>query len=224
MSEEEKTNPISPEIRSGDIKSAEVKSPPYDLKSPLPSMLAAKKIVFPHYEETEKEKEKEKEEVPHEITMKFEVIMMKDGLSKHQIFNVKGEDKFGSFEMFRNYNDFLLLRNILMQRWPGCYVPPLPKKKIMGDNDQDNLKEKISFFEDFYKKVSQLKFLYYSKEFQMFLRGSKNNADLEKSLKALTNENYEEVLRKYTFVFPEINGVPFIFTIYIYIMFFYYNI
>jgi hypothetical protein len=198
MSEEEKTNPVTAEIKSGEIK-----PPAYDLKSPLPSMLAPKKIVFLATEKTE---EPEKD-VPHEITMKFDVIMMKDGLSKHQIYNVKGEDKFGSFEMFRNYNDFLLIRNILVQRWPGCYVPPLPKKKIVGDNHEDNLKEKISFFEDFYKKVSQLKFLYYSKEFQLFLRGYKNNADLEKSLKSLPAENYEEVLKKFSTVFPEINGV-----------------
>lgn len=201
MAEEEKIDkplPISPDLRS-----SELKSQPPDLKSPLSSSLVPKRVVFPAFEGLE---EPEKDS-PHEITMRFEVIMMKDGLSKHQIFNVKGEDKFGAFEMFRNYNDFLLIRNILMQRWPGCYVPPLPKKKIVGDHEEQHQKEKIAFFEDFYKKVSQLNFLYYSKEFQMFLRGFKNNADLEKSLKTLPSESYQEVLRKYSQRFPEINGV-----------------
>ena len=196
MAEEEKTQP------------AIHKSPTLDLKSPV--LPIQKKIIFPTYEsssETEKEKE-----IAHEITMKFDVIMMKDGLSKHQIYNCKGEDKFGTYEMFRNYNDFLDIRKILVQRWPGCYVPPLPKKKMVGDMDKENLKERTSFMDDFFKKVAQLQFLYYSKEFQLFLRGNKNNADLEKSLKSLTAENYEEVLKKYSVCFTHINGVILIYS------------
>ena len=197
MSEEEKSQNVQTTTQisqSSDLKPADSKSSP---------QLRQKKIAFPQYE---KSTEIEKEDT-HEITLKFDVIMMKDGLSKHQIFNIKGGDKFGDFEMFRNYKDFLEIRKILVQRWPGCYVPPLPKKKIVGDMDKENLKERMTFLEDFYTKISQLKFLYYSKEFQLFLRGNKNNADLEKSLKLLPAENYEEVLRKYSVCFAEINGV-----------------
>lgn len=194
MSEEEKSqNPTLKEQKSFSL----------DLKSPL--LISPKKILFPIFETLEVSTSEKVQE--QEISMKFDVIMMKDGLTKHQIYNVKGVDKFGSFEIFRNYNDFLEIRKILVQRWPGCYVPPLPKKKIVGDMGKDNLKERLSFFEDFYRKIALISFLYYSKEFQLFLRGNKNNADIEKSLKALPAENYEEVLKKFGVCFVQFSGV-----------------
>lgn len=199
MAEEEKIQ--NPTLR-------EQKSLPMELKSPLSSSkIALKKINFPSYEKTEENTGKNEE---HEIKMKFDTIMMKDGMSKHQIFNVKGEDKLGDFEIFRNYKDLLEIRKILVQRWPGCYVPPLPKKKIVGNMDEENLKERVAFFEDFYKKISQISYLYYSKEFQLFLRGNKNNADLEKVLKNLPAENFDEVLKKYSEAFAELEGVCFL--------------
>ena len=41
---------------------------------------------------------------------------------------IKGEDKLGTFEATRRFNDFFNLRNSLVSRWPGCYVPPIPSK------------------------------------------------------------------------------------------------
>lgn len=210
MSEEEKYQQEQPQQQPQPVLTQQ-KSLPTEIKSPLSaSRIAIKKIYFPpneKIEEINEKKENNEKTQEIEITMKFDIIMMKDGLSKHQIFNVKGEDKFGSFEMFRNYNDFLEIRKVLVQRWPGCYVPPLPKKKIVGDMNKENLRERTAFFEDFYKKISQIKFLYYSKEYQLFLRGNKNNADLEKTLKTLPAENYEDILRKYSVCFADLAGV-----------------
>lgn len=48
------------------------------------------------------------------------------GLSKHTIYNVKGMDNFGQFDIYRRYNDFHALRDYLVIKWPGCYIPPIP--------------------------------------------------------------------------------------------------
>lgn len=43
----------------------------------------------------------------------------------------QGMDNEGQFEVFRRYKEFHLLRNVLVQRFPGLYVPPIPPKKTM---------------------------------------------------------------------------------------------
>lgn len=43
---------------------------------------------------------------------------------------MKGEDKDGTFEVQRRYSDFDKLRSILVLRWPGCFISPLPPKQV----------------------------------------------------------------------------------------------
>lgn len=52
-------------------------------------------------------------------------------VSKHHVYTLRGRDRFGDFEVLRRYSEFDLFREILVQRFPGIYVPPLPKKKIV---------------------------------------------------------------------------------------------
>lgn len=144
-----------------------------------------------------------------EISLKIENYLMKDGFKKHQIYSVKGQDKIGSFEIFRTFKDFLEIRKILLKRWPGCYVPPLPSEKIIGNLNQENVEERSKYIEEFCRKLSTIKYLYYSKEFQLFLRAAKNNSDLEKIFKSLGEQKYEELIEKYASIFYSLNGVIF---------------
>ena len=132
-----------------------------------------------------------------EITLKIENYLMKDGFKKHQIYSVKGQDKIGNFEIFRTFKDFLEIRTILMKRWPGCYVPPLPQEKMIGNLNKENVEERSKYIEEFCRKLANLKYLYYSTEFQLFLRGAKNNSELEKIYKGLGEQKYEELIEKY---------------------------
>lgn len=50
-------------------------------------------------------------------------------MSKFVVYAVKGLDQEGSFSVLRRYSDFDKIRNSLLIRWPGCYVPPLPPKQ-----------------------------------------------------------------------------------------------
>ena len=52
-----------------------------------------------------------------------------------------------------------------------------------------------------------MKFLFFSKEFQTFLKGTKDNTELEKILKGLGEQSVEELIEKYAKIFNGLNGV-----------------
>ena len=43
---------------------------------------------------------------------------------------VVGSDSLGEFEIRRRYRDFHLLREKIVERWPGLYIPPISSKKL----------------------------------------------------------------------------------------------
>ena len=42
-------------------------------------------------------------------------------------------DKNGQFDVVRRFSDFRLIRQMLVHKWPGCYIPPLPPRKALVD-------------------------------------------------------------------------------------------
>lgn len=51
-------------------------------------------------------------------------------VSKHHVYTLRGRDKFGEFEVLRRYKEFHLFRDVLITRYLGLYIPPIPGKKI----------------------------------------------------------------------------------------------
>lgn len=49
-------------------------------------------------------------------------------VSGHIKYTVTGEDADGQFEESRRYREFFALRNVLLSRWPGIYIPAIPEK------------------------------------------------------------------------------------------------
>lgn len=49
--------------------------------------------------------------------------------ASHHEYKVRGTDHNGAFEVWRRYNHFFELRNIMFHRFMGLYVPPIPEKK-----------------------------------------------------------------------------------------------
>lgn len=56
-------------------------------------------------------------------------------VSGHIKYTVTGEDSEGNFEATRRFNEFFTLRKVLLERWPGIYIPALPEKKLVGNKD-----------------------------------------------------------------------------------------
>jgi hypothetical protein len=57
-------------------------------------------------------------------------------LSKHARYTIKGRDETSEFEVSRRFKDFFALHAIFEQKWPGCYVPSIPRKKKIGNREQ----------------------------------------------------------------------------------------
>ena len=104
--------------------------------------------------------------------------IIKDGITKYVLYSIRGSDKDGSFEIYRRFSDFATLRKVLVKRWPGVYVPPIPEKKAVGNMDAKFIEERRSLLEKFCVKVAELPHLFYSDEFKLFIRSV--NVDLEK--------------------------------------------
>jgi hypothetical protein len=47
------------------------------------------------------------------------------------VYYVKGADKAGTWEGVRRYNEFFVLYNAMVARWPAIYIPKVPPKKTI---------------------------------------------------------------------------------------------
>ena len=84
---------------------------------------------------------------------------------KYVVYKVMGEDQNGSFEGNRRYNEFFLLRQVIVANWPGIYIPSTPSKKLVGNKDVRFIIERRYFLERFILQLSQIGILVESNEF-----------------------------------------------------------
>ena len=115
-------------------------------------------------------------------------------VSGHIKYSVTGVDSEGPFEDQRRYKEFFALRNTLAQRWPGIYIPPIPEKKLVGNNDDEFVEERRSLLERFMKECGKYEYVTHSKEFKLFAR---EKGDIEKMLSALGKLTPMQILEKY---------------------------
>mmetsp|Transcript_20199 Transcript_20199/g.24959 ORF Transcript_20199/g.24959 Transcript_20199/m.24959 type:complete len:203 (+) Transcript_20199:81-689(+) len=98
----------------------------------------------------------------------------------HIVYNVTGSDLQGSWECKRRYNEFYLLQDALVKRWPGIVIPLVPPKKAMGNKEMIFLQERRFYLERFLRKLARYDFIINSQEFQIFCRPQ--GLEVEKSL------------------------------------------
>lgn len=58
-------------------------------------------------------------------------VIIEERLRSHVSYTVMGQDSKGTFEVPRRYKDFQALRESLVSRWPGCFIPQIPPKQAM---------------------------------------------------------------------------------------------
>jgi hypothetical protein len=90
----------------------------------------------------------------------------------------------------RTFKDFILLREKLIERWPGIVIPNLSLK--------ENLDIRVNMLNSFCSKLYQIKYLFDSEEVKIFLKESN---DYNKSLNSLEKKNYDSILKKYSGIF-----------------------
>ena len=96
--------------------------------------------------------------------------VVKSGLSEYHTYPILGRDSQGDIECSRRFQNFYDFRTMLINRFPGLYIPPVPKKTTTGKKDEAVVRERKYFLDLFLKECCSLKYLAQSKELQTFLR------------------------------------------------------
>ena len=79
-------------------------------------------------------------------------------------YTVSGSDSQGEWTCQRRYNEFESLYKVLLERWPGCYIPAIPEKvalsidvsnlKMQDSNDAEFVEARRILLEKFIKGIS----------------------------------------------------------------------
>ena len=112
----------------------------------------------------------------------------------HTTYTVRGRDNDGEFEGTRRYNDFHIVRDHLVKNWPGCYVPPVPPKKMTGNKGETFIEERCYFLDRFLKLIGRNPHLLNSDTFKAFSRPS---GEVEKVLAMHPKPTPEIIIERY---------------------------
>ena len=99
-----------------------------------------------------------------------DAVIVKGTLGDHHSYPVLGRDSIGEIECSRRFQNFYDFRTMLVNRFPGLYIPPVPKKTTTNNKDESTVRERRYFLDLFLKECTSLKYLAASKELQIFLR------------------------------------------------------
>lgn len=122
---------------------------------------------------------------------------VREGLSKKIFYLIVGADKSGEFQISRRYTEFALLRNQLINTWPGFYVPKIPVKKKLGNLEPEFIEKRKKLLELFLKKMSNLEYMYESPVFQCFLHDKSDFKSAVKNLFQTDVKNSENIVAKF---------------------------
>jgi hypothetical protein len=106
--------------------------------------------------------------------------------------------------VYKRYSDFDSLRSKLIERWPGIYIPNIPKKKMVGNLDTALIEMRCKQLDNFVKKIIHMPYLLNSAEVKLFL----NSEEVDKTLNKLPKETFDEILIKYKTTFLNIIKDP----------------
>lgn len=66
------------------------------------------------------------------------------GMSQHIIYQIRGYDDLGDIDVMRRYSEFLVFHDMLFNRYPGLFIPPVPPKA--RDNKTDFFVEERQYY------------------------------------------------------------------------------
>jgi len=116
-------------------------------------------------------------------------------------YTVAGVDSSGPFEVQRRYNEFLMLNKALNESWPGCYIPAIPEKQMIGDKDEGFIEERRQLLERFIIECAKYPFIIESREYQIFAH---RDGEVQDQLEKVPKQSPGEILEKYRLSFPHV--------------------
>lgn len=100
--------------------------------------------------------------------------------------------------VLRRYTDFYNLREVLIERWPGVYIPYIPSKETLGTINYNNIDSRLKILNRFCSQLAKIQFLMDSEEVTLFLS---NATDISSQLEKLPELTTEERINRYKHAF-----------------------
>ncbi|CAG9332460.1 unnamed protein product [Blepharisma stoltei] len=126
-------------------------------------------------------------------------VIKEERLGSHVNYTIMGQDSKGTFEACRRYKDFKALRDSLIDRWPGCFIPQIPPKQAIGNLDPQFIEQRRKLLEYFLTKSSSYSYIFRSPEFNLFIR---SEGQFRKNLQEVKKLNYTEIAQNFKEEFP----------------------
>ena len=123
--------------------------------------------------------------------------VLNDAMIKYVTYTLAGRS-INQDHLIRRFGDFFALREKLVERWPGIFIPSIPPKKAVGNLEPKNVDHRMRKLNDFCYKLSHYSFLMNSEEVQMFQTAT---GDCGKAITALPKLSYTDILQKYQSTF-----------------------
>ena len=125
--------------------------------------------------------------------------LLVEGIKSYVQYKVTGD--LVKEPIYRRFSDFYSLREKLVERWPGLYIPNLPPKLTMGNLEKKVIEMRTRVINDFCHKISKFNFILDSDELQIFLIRCN---DVSKAINNLPKLNYDEILARYKKIFSDV--------------------
>ena len=123
-------------------------------------------------------------------------------VSSHVSYIIKGKNISQEISLERRYREFDALHNVLLKKWPGIYIPPIPKKQIIKNTDSKTIEKRKNVLDNFLKEVEKQIYIMESEEIKIFLDPDIKDVSnillskLEKIKYKELNENYKKYFIK----------------------------
>lgn len=124
--------------------------------------------------------------------------IINDGIKKFVTYTLGGTEI--SQEVSRRYSDFFSLREKLVERWPGVYIPNIPPKKVFGVTESKIIDKRIRLLNNFCYKLSTFKYLFNCEETKLFQSGG---GEVAKAISSLPKMSYNDMLERFKEAFPD---------------------
>lgn len=135
-------------------------------------------------------------------------IMNKDTLTSYVSYTLNG--KILVTPLVRRYRDFDTLRQKIIERWPGVFIPNIPHKQIVGGKEKEAIEFRMEMINRFLLKLSKLAHLFNSDELAKFIE---NTADVQKNLNSMPVQSFSDLLIKYHKNFNDYSDVKLLYLI-----------
>ena len=110
----------------------------------------------------------------------------------HTLYSIQGDNKK---RVEYKYKEFENLREKIVEKWPGIFIPGIEPKKQKTKNETNITELRIAQLNRFCNKLGNIPYLFHSNEVSQFLNQNFHP----------TQESYEDIANKYKTAFSDFN-------------------